>query len=57
MPELFKNKMASYWDRFSSVNFDLSSVKSNFTSRVVSLALRASMEASMLSCLNPAVAE
>ena len=57
MPELFKNKMASYCARFSSVNADLSSVKSNATSRADSLALRASMEASMLSCLNSAVAE
>lgn len=50
-PELFKNRIASYFARFSSVNWLLSSVKSNSTLIEDALAFKASMDDSILSCL------
>ena len=51
MPELFKNRIASYRARFSFVNWLLSSVKSNTTLIEDALAFKASMDGSILSCL------
>lgn len=51
IPELFKNMIASYFARFSFVNWVLSSVKSNSTLIEDALAFKASMDGSILSCL------